>query len=104
MRWPYGRVAVVGASMRPQFEPADWLVVRWGARIRTGDVVVARRPDRPSLLIVKRAVARVDCGWVLRGDNPLASDDSRIFGPVADHQVLGRVLFRYWPLRRPVRA
>ncbi len=99
MRWRYGRVAVQGGSMLPSLHPGDWLVVRWGARLRPGDVVVARRPDRPSLVIVKRAVRRVARGWELRGDNPLASDDSRLFGPVGDDLVLGRVLFRYWPLR-----
>lgn len=32
------------------------------------------------------------------GDNRSASRDSRIFGPVALDQILGRALFRYWPL------
>lgn len=99
MLWPYRRVAVDGSSMLPSLHAGDWLVVRWGARPRSGDVVVARRPDRPTLLIVKRAVGRTPHGWVLHGDNPRASDDSRLFGPVDDGLILGRVLFRYWPLR-----
>jgi nickel-type superoxide dismutase maturation protease len=99
MRWPYGRVAVDGDSMLPTLRARDWLVVRWGARPRPGDVVVARRPDRPQLIIVKRAVRRTPAGWLLAGDNAVASDDSRVFGPVDDALVLGRVLFRYWPLR-----
>ncbi len=32
------------------------------------------------------------------GDNRSASRDSRIFGPVALDQILGRALFRYWPV------
>ncbi len=32
------------------------------------------------------------------GDNRSASRDSRIFGPVALDEILGRALFRYWPL------
>jgi nickel-type superoxide dismutase maturation protease len=99
MRWPYGRVAVDGGSMLPGLHAGDWLVVRWGGRPRFGDVVVARRPDRPTLLIVKRAVHRTRDGWVLHGDNPRFSDDSRLFGPIPDELILGRVLFRYWPPR-----
>lgn len=86
--------------MVPALQPGDWLVVRWRARIRPGDVVVARRPDRPALLLVKRAVRRTGDAWELLGDNPAASDDSRLFGPVPDAFVLGRVVGRYWPLRR----
>jgi nickel-type superoxide dismutase maturation protease len=86
--------------MLPTYRPGDWLVVRRGARIRPGDVVVARRPDRPSLLLVKRAVRRTATGWWLEGDNPDESDDSRLFGPVEAALVEARVLGRYWPLRR----
>jgi len=32
------------------------------------------------------------------GDNRSASRDSRIFGPVALEELIGRALFRYWPL------
>lgn len=97
--WPWGRVAVAGESMRPRLQPGDWLLVRWGARVRVGDVVVARRPDRPGLLVVKRVARREPGGWWLVGDNPGASDDSRLFGPVPEAGVLGRVLLRYWPPR-----
>ncbi|MGH8868899.1 MAG: nickel-type superoxide dismutase maturation protease [Actinomycetes bacterium] len=93
-------MAVSGPSMLPALSPGDWLLVRWGARVRPGDVVVLRRPDRADLLVVKRAVRRLDRGWWVAGDNPGASDDSRTFGVVPVDQVLGRVLCRYWPLRR----
>jgi nickel-type superoxide dismutase maturation protease len=86
--------------MLPALRNGDWLVVRWGARVRPGDVVVVRRPDRPGLLIVKRAVRREGAGWWVAGDNPAYSDDSRLFAAVPEDLVLGRVLCRYWPLRR----
>jgi nickel-type superoxide dismutase maturation protease len=68
-------------------------------RLRVGDVVVARRPDRPELEIIKR-ISRIDAGGaiVLVGDNPAASTDSRQFGPVTRAHILARVRWRYWPL------
>lgn len=98
-RWVSGldTVTVAGESMSPRFDQGDRLVVRWGAPARAGDVVLVRRPDRPDLVVVKRAVSRLTRGWWVAGDNPSASDDSRVFGVVPDRLVLGRVLFRYWP-------
>jgi phage repressor protein C with HTH and peptisase S24 domain len=82
--------------MVPTLHPGDLCLVDWRATIRTGDVVVARLPDRP--LGVKRAVALTPDGWLLAGDNPAESTDSRTFGAVAANDVLGRVVLRYWPL------
>lgn len=70
-----------------------------GTLLRVGDVVVARRPDRPELDIIKR-IAAIDAGGAifLAGDNPVASTDSRQFGPVTRVQIVARVRWRYWPL------
>jgi nickel-type superoxide dismutase maturation protease len=84
--------------MAPTLLPGDWLLVAYGVPPRPGDLVVVRLPGRP--LGVKRAVRRQDGGWWVVGDNPAASTDSRTFGPVDPAAVLGRVLLRYWPLRR----
>ena len=104
-RWPYLRVAVAGDSMRPTLGDGDWLLCRRApaARgVRQGDVVVLERPDRPGLLIVKRAVRRDPDGWWVEGDNAAASDDSRVFGAVPDRYVVARVTARYWPRPRRV--
>lgn len=68
-------------------------------RLRVGDVVVARRPDRPDLEIVKRIHA-IDAGGAifLAGDNPASSTDSRQFGAVQRRDIMARVGWRYWPL------
>ena len=67
--------------------------------LRVGDVVVARRPNRPELEIIKRISAIDDGGAiVLAGDNPVASTDSRQFGSVTRANILARVRWRYWPL------
>ncbi|BCJ42732.1 hypothetical protein GCM10010168_05270 [Actinoplanes ianthinogenes] len=80
--------------MVPALRHGDALIVRRGARVRTGDVVVARFRSRPGLLVVKRAVREQDGGWWVEGDNAFVQDDSRAYG-VAD--VIGRVSFRYYP-------
>jgi phage repressor protein C with HTH and peptisase S24 domain len=84
--------------MLPTLRPGDQVLVRMGARVRPGDVVLARLPGRP--LGVKRAWRRVGPGWDLRGDAPGQSTDSRHFGPVPDADIVGRVVLRYWPIRR----
>lgn len=102
MRWPLWRVAVAEQSMEPALRPGDWLLVRRTLhqgrplRLRRGQLVVARHPQRPSMLIVKRAARREPGGWWLTSDNPAAGAvDSRAFGPVPDSMIEGKVLLRY---------
>ena len=97
MHWtaPLTRVKVAERSMEPALRPGDWLLVRRTRRIRPGQIVLARHPDEPDMLLVKRAARRMPDGrWWLSSDNPGAGAvDSRRFGPVAE--VEGRVLLRY---------
>ncbi|XRQ04202.1 nickel-type superoxide dismutase maturation protease [Actinomadura welshii] len=95
-------VEVAGDSMLPALRPGDWLLVRRGARPVPGDVVVARHPERPELLIVKRAARRDGDGWWLESDNQAAAGrrDSWDFGAVPGPLVVGRVVARYWPPSR----
>jgi nickel-type superoxide dismutase maturation protease len=94
LQLPLFAVSVQGPSMAPTLRTGDALVVRRTPRIREGDVVVAVFRSRPDLLVVKRAIRVRDGGWWLQGDNEFVTDDSRAYG-VAD--VIGRVVFRYWP-------
>ncbi|HEY2948560.1 MAG TPA: S26 family signal peptidase [Micromonosporaceae bacterium] len=95
MRLPFYAVLVKGPSMAPTLRAGDAVLVRRGGRaVRAGDVVIARFRARPDLLVVKRAVRATEGGWWVRGDNGLATDDSRAYG-VAD--VVGRAVVRYWP-------
>jgi nickel-type superoxide dismutase maturation protease len=97
-RWigtTFGVVAVSGESMHPTLQPGDACLVRYGARVREGHVVVARLPQRP--LGIKRAMLHDADGWYLVSDNPSRGTDSATFGSVPDADVLGRVLLRYWP-------
>lgn len=104
MHCPWLRIAFTGPSMLPTLRPGDHLLVRRSAAVRVGDIVAVRRPDRSFLIVVKRVERLVDDGrWWLRGDNAAASDDSRVFGSVGADDLLGRVIWRYWPPVRRVR-
>ena len=110
--------------MVPAIAPGDWLVVnpsttRWPA---IGSVVVFREPLGEALA-VKRVAARGgdrvayaggylvladDEAWLLSDADEKAAAavgfgppvDSQRYGPVDADALVGRVLFRYWPLRR----
>jgi nickel-type superoxide dismutase maturation protease len=95
--WPITRVKVAERSMEPALRPGDWLLVHRTRRIRAGQIVLARHPGRPEMLIVKRAARRVGNSWWLESDNPDAGAvDSRRFGAVPGSLIEGRVLARYW--------
>lgn len=83
--------------MSPTVRSGDRLLVRRlrspGA-VRSGDVVLARFPARPELLVVKRVRRPVPGGHWVEGDNPLVADDSRAFGVAV---VVGRIVLRLWP-------
>lgn len=107
-------VVVDGPSMAPTLAPGARLVVRRtaAATIRLGDVVVADAPSPgPQRLIVKRVVAvpgdpvpatvpalaspgaTVPAGrYLLLGDNPADSRDSRVFGYLPAERVRGVVV------------
>lgn len=101
--WLAGRrraFRVTGHSMAPTFAPGDLLLVdprvyrRSGPR--AGDVVVSRHPYRTDVRLVKRVSSLPGDGLcLLEGDNPEESTDSRIFGPVPNSLLLGRVAFRF---------
>ena len=100
MHWPIWRAKVTERSMEPALRPGDCLLIRRTRRIHPGQVVVARHPDRPEMLLVKRAVRRAGGGWWLESDNPEAGAvDSRRFGAVPRSLIEGRVLVRYWRAR-----
>ena len=89
---PYQRVRVNGPSMVPTLRDGDTVIVRYGARIRPGHVVLARFRSAPELLVLKRAVREMDGGWWLASDNKFAGGDSFTHG-VAD--VHGRIVLRF---------
>ncbi len=94
-RWALARVT--GPSMSPTVRHGDRLLVRRvcpGDDVSAGEVVLARFPARPALLVVKRVRRAVPGGHWVEGDNPLVTDDSRAYGAAV---VVGRVVARLHP-------
>jgi len=112
------RAAVRGASMYPTLAPGEYvlfdrLAYRRGPP-RRGDVVLATDPREPRRRIIKRVAGapgeQVTVGgrtwtlaedeWLLLGDAPEQSTDSRDFGPVGRESIQARAWFVYWPPAR----
>ena len=100
----FTRVAVSGHSMEPGLRAGDWLIVDRRLLARSsGEVVVARDPRARGRLIVKRVCeVTPDDELVLTSDHPAHASDR--IGPVAPVDVVGSVVFRYWPLSRTGRV
>jgi nickel-type superoxide dismutase maturation protease len=93
----WAAVRVRGPSMSPTVRDGDRLLVRRvrsADSVREGDVVLARFPARPELLVVKRVRRAGSGGHWVEGDNQFLTDDSRTYGAAV---VVGRVVLRLWP-------
>ena len=100
----FERYAITGASMEPALVEGDWAIIdRRAYRHQppgAGDVLMVKDPRLPERTLVKRAAGRDGASTRVIGDNAAQSTDSRVFGAVPDELLVGRVLWRYWPLRR----
>ncbi|MFI6146015.1 nickel-type superoxide dismutase maturation protease [Streptomyces sp. NPDC051109] len=97
-RMAFEVLEVAGPSMVPTLLHGDRLVVRYGAVVRPGDVVVLRHPFQQDLLVVKRAVERRPGGWWVLGDNPYnETGDSTDYGTVPEELVLATAVLRFRP-------
>ncbi len=96
MMWPLSRFRIDDNSMSPALSPGDYVLVnRWAYAFRlpsVGDVVVLRPPTSRDRFLVKRVARITDSGGVfVLGDNAERSQDSRHFGPVSRHHIVGKV-------------
>lgn len=92
--------------MLPTLRTGDRLLVRYGAPVRPGRLVLARFAD--GTLALKRASGHRttrtgEPAWWLLSDNPVEGVDSRHRGPVGEADVLGVVVGRVWPRPGPLR-
>ncbi len=96
---PFGRYEVEGESMTPTFGAGQRVFVNrlayWFREPKPGDLVVVRDPRDGARLLLKRIDREADGGWLVLGDNPAASTDSRAFGPVKKSLIVGKVWGTY---------
>jgi nickel-type superoxide dismutase maturation protease len=91
---------VTDTSMQPALRPGQHVLVATWLGPRLGDIVVLHDPEWSLTYTVKRVVGISAAGLDVRGDNVNVSRDSRHFGSVPRHLVIGRVVYRYQPARR----
>ena len=85
--------------MEPALRSGDYVIVyRWAYRRHdpaVGDVVVLHNPEAPGQFLVKRVMSGDrQAGFFVLGDNDAHSRDSRAFGMVPLHLIVGKVRLR----------
>lgn len=94
--FPFRTFVVADTSMQPALRPGDRVLVWTWAKPSAGHLVVLRDPEAPRSYLVKRVARRTPTGeYVVVGDNPNVSRDSRTFGPLQRGLIVGRVIWRY---------
>lgn len=87
------KILVDGESMLPVLRSGDRVLIDPNAHIAIGDIVVAKHPFKKSVRMIKRVTA-IDstANYVLTGDNPSESTDSRSLGGFPASEILGKVV------------
>ena len=81
--------------MAPALNDGDVVLVKPTRRVKTGDVVLARHPFKQSVKLLKRISEINEHGrFVLKGDNPEESTDSRSFGSIEPSDIIAKVVCR----------
>lgn len=89
---------VKGESMRPFCKQGDFVLAESMSylffRPKVGHLVVARHPQKPGMLLLKRIVREKEGRYWVEGDNAEKSTDSRHFGWVGKENIRGKVVRR----------
>ena len=85
--------------MEPTLHSGDYVIVnKWAYRTKDpqpGDIVVLRNPEATQRFLVKRIMSGDrSFGYFALGDNLAQSRDSRQFGMVPMHLIVGKVRYR----------
>ncbi len=81
--------------MLPTLKNGDAVLINPQAEVETGDIVLANHPFKQSVKMIKR-IGEIsnDEKFLLVGDNPNESSDSRSFGAISKKEILGKVVCR----------
>ena len=86
---------VEGDSMSPTLKDGDAVLINPTANFQIGDIVLAKHPFKQSVKMLKR-IGEIDenGNYLLIGDNPAESTDSRSFGAISQKEILGKAVCR----------
>lgn len=87
---------IKGNSMLPVLKNGDGIIVNPDLKPETGDIILFNHPFIQNLKVVKRILEITSEGnFIVRGDNPQESTDSRSYGAILAKDVLGVAVCRF---------
>src|SRR5262249_7179684 len=91
----YRAMIVDGDSMLPTLKNGDTVLIDPRSKGAVGEIVAANHPYKQSVKLVKRVESINSEGrYILTGDNPSGSTDSRSFGTISKDNIAGKVVCR----------
>jgi signal peptidase I len=95
---------IKGDSLYPEYRNGDYVITAWSPlafkRLKLGDIIAFKHPQYGLLI---KQVTHIDreTGMLEVQGTILESIDSRSFGPIPMHSVLGRVIWHIKAPRKP---
>ena len=87
---------IKGNSMFPALKSGDGVIFNPELEPETGDIILFHHPFIQNLKVVKRIAEITSEGnFIVRGDNPQESTDSRSYGAILAKDVLGVAVCRF---------
>jgi nickel-type superoxide dismutase maturation protease len=87
---------IEGDSMLPTLKTGDCVFINSDQKPEIGDIVLFRHPYVQNVNVVKRlAEITAEGNFVVLGDNPPESTDSRNFGAILAKDILGVAVCRF---------
>ena len=81
--------------MLPTLRSGDIVLIAPREKGCIGEIVAANHPYRQGVKLIKRVESiDTDGRYILTGDNPSESTDSRTFGSIAKYDIAGKVVCR----------
>lgn len=87
----FSRFKIAGHSMQPAYNGGDHVLVFRFAKIKNGDVVAFKHSSK---VLIKRVISKKHEKYYLEGDNKNDSFDSRSFGGIEKHDIIGKVIYK----------
>src|SRR3989344_6532313 len=95
-----GLFKIEGHSMEPAIKAGQYFLVLNFTGPKVNDIIIVKH-QKKSIFLVKRVKAVLKEGkYLVEGDNPGHSEDSRKFGAIKEEQIVGKLSFCFWPLQK----